>query len=205
MVKVLSQAGISLADTYDVEGSIAGIEQLLPNEVQVVHDMATTLQGERISTTLIRAASAATAQNLAFSILVPAAALPQNAFRILGAIMEVSVTSRLTHANVQLQGLAPTVVNAMPFVVWDGTNEDTIRFADAGTVADRIVLRPDPIYTQLPLFCCGIEQPEAVASVLMRGLTSGFGAGDVTVTLTLYVGLMAISGLSSYGLAPPSW
>ena len=43
MVKILSQAGISLADLYNVEGSIAGIEQLDTRELPIVHEMSGTI------------------------------------------------------------------------------------------------------------------------------------------------------------------
>ena len=208
MSKILSRAGTSLADQYDIEGSIAGLEQLESGEVHVVHDMAETLVGERISTNIRRVATAATIQNT--NIVAFFTDLPPSPWRLMNAIVEVDTVSRLTHLNLSMRDSAGLAsggnARESPFWVWDGANEDVVQFVEDGTLANRNVLRPFPEYTRLPLLAVGNDQPERVPDIAIRGLTSGFGAGNVTVTLTIYLALMVVeSGVSSHGLGVPSW
>jgi len=66
MPKVLGQVGVSLADAYDIEGSIAGVDELVTRDVSLTHDMAATIFSERVSTAIRRSATAALAQNTLF-------------------------------------------------------------------------------------------------------------------------------------------
>jgi len=201
--RVLSQSGTSLADAYDILGSIAGIETLETEEVRVVHDLAQTLTMERMRARIsVFGGGASHAQNTAFAVaLNPLTASPA---RIIGITVEVDETSRLTHCNVCVRD--PLNATEMPLWVWDGTNEDIIRMDDGTALANQIVLRPSEFYKPLPCTLYGIDLPEHVNQFRLRGLTSGFGAGTVTVTVQLYSSFIDAPGaLSSRGVPVPSW
>jgi len=204
MPKVLSQAGTSLADSYDILGSVAGIDQLHTKEVQVVHELGQTITMERMQARIFTMITAATIQDTAFAIsLTPLTASPA---RIYGIVVTVDVTSRLTHVNVSARD--PVNGTEMPLWVWDGANEDVIRFSDGTALANQIVLRPTVgFYNPLPLTMYGIDLPENhVNQYRLRGLTSGFGAGEVTVTAQMYAAFIDGPGaLSSRGIPVPSW
>ena len=63
MPKILSQAGDSLADSYDVAGSIAGVDDLITQDVQLLHEMGGTIFSERLTSQVLTIASGSIAQN----------------------------------------------------------------------------------------------------------------------------------------------
>ena len=202
MVKVLSQSGMSLADAYDVEGSIAGIEQLLPAEVQVVHDLSQTLTMERMQAIITAVGTAATSQSTAFSVSLNP--LTESVARIYGVTVVVSVTSRMANINLSIRD--PNTGRELPIWVWDGTNEDTIRFDDGTGLANQITLRPSAFYNPLPLCLYGIDLPQHVNQFRLRGTTSAFGAGTVVARAVIYAAFIDAAGaLSSRGVPIPSW
>lgn len=205
MVKVQSQSGNSLADIYDVRGSIAGVEQLETHELPIVHEMGSTVFSERLSGRVLTTNSGAVAQNTAIDQPI-IALLVQPFGRIGGIFVFIDTTSRLTHMCVCIEEEAGGA--GMPIWVWDGTNEDAARVLIAGTPTNVITLRPNIAYTQVPNMLMGVSQPEQIPNLTLRGLTSGFGAGTVQVTLNveLLFPVTAQSGaLSSRGLPVPSW
>jgi len=80
MPKVLAKAGDSLADVYDIEGSIAGVDQLLSNDVNLFHEMGGVIFSERLELVITRKLTGAIAQNITWDILIEG--LPLNAFKI---------------------------------------------------------------------------------------------------------------------------
>jgi len=68
MAKVLSKSGDSLADVYDVEGSIAGIERLQSEEVHLTHDMGQTLFSERLASRMLELSSGVLSQSTVFNV-----------------------------------------------------------------------------------------------------------------------------------------
>jgi len=202
MGKVLSQSGTSLADAYDVLGSVAGINQIRTEEVQLVHDMAPTLTMERMAARIFVMATAATAASTAFAVaLTPPTA---SAMRVYGVVVQVDTTSRMTEIN--LTARDPTNATEIPIWRWDGTNEDTIRMDDGTALADQIVLRPDLAYNPLPMNMFGIDLLVHVNQFRLRGTTSAFGAGTVLATAQIYIAFIDAPGaLSSKGVPIPSW
>ncbi len=202
MTKVLSQAGISLADVYDIEGSIVGIDQLESREVHLAHEMGATIFSERLSQRTFRAQTGAIAQSTGFDVGI--SGLPNIPTRVLALIVTVDTTSRLANCAVSL-GNEEGVVQEIPIWAWDGTNESTLRFLDAGVLGSDIALVSDPAFDRLPTLLMGTDQPRSMGTMVMRGTTSAFGAGDVTITLIAMVAFSEIGGISSYGLPIPSW
>lgn len=202
MGKFLSQSGISLSRSYDLESSKDGADDLLLKEgVHLTHDMAAVMMMERMQANIFIMETAATAQNVAFSI--SANPLSQSVARIYGVTVHVDVTSRMLTCNICARDPTGTEI---PLWVWDGTNEDTIRMDDGTALANQIVLRPNPAYNPLPMNMYGIDNPLAVNGFRLRGTTSGFGAGTVVALAQIYASFIDAEGsLGSRGVPIPSW
>lgn len=204
MVKILSQTGNSLADIYDVEGSIAGIEQLETRELPIVHELGATAFSERFSTILLTAVSGAVLQSVGWSALV--AGLPSHVCRIIAVRVFIDVTARLDICS--LAARDPVSGREIPIWAWDSATdpEITVRFSDdgAGPAATQF-LQPAQANTQLPHILAGVGQPQPVSDLMFRGISSAFGAGNLNATVLVYVGFTAVGGLSSRGLPIPSW
>lgn len=205
MVKILSQAGNSLADIYEVVGSIAGIEQLETRELPIVHELGGTVFSERFSQDIRRAQTAALAQNTAWDVVITA--LGDNAIRVFGLAVHTSVTARVAFCSVSVN----REVNGreVPIWIWDATPdiEINVRYSDNGAAAaTTIFLRPVQLLEGLPNLMTGEEQPAHNNRIAFRGVTSGFGAGTVIVTMDVLTGFGQIQGgLTGRGLPFPSW
>jgi len=203
MVKVLSQAGISLADTYDVEGSIAGIEQLQSEDVQLVHEMGGTIFSERLSGTVRRRTTGAVLQSTAWDQLITD--LPVVPFRIAAVAVIADVSGRTSIASIAVRD--PISGREVPIWLWDTTTDlfNDIRIDDDGAGAANIQYLLPTNRTFYPLTGIGTGQPQSVPDLAFRGSTTGFGAGDVTHTALIYIEFAAIGGISSQGLPVPGW
>ena len=210
MAKIQAQAGNSLADIYDVKGSIAGIETLETEQLSLVHELGKTVFSERFSTRVLRATTGAMLQNVTFDlVLTPASGVeapPGIPARLLGVTALSDSGGRISTAAVMVR--EPVSGREVP--VWahltaDGRMAVRIREND-GAAAPLDLLIPDPAVVQLPAFIGGVEQPLFTNEVAMRGLTTGFGAGDVTIFFLLYIAFAEVGVVpSSRGLPIPSW
>jgi len=210
VAKILSQAGNSLADIYDVEGSIAGIETLESRELPIMHEMGKTVFSERFSCRILRATTGAMLQDVTFDlVLSPASgaeAPPGIPTRLLGVTALSDSGGRIDTAAVMVR----EPVSGRESPVWahitaDGRMAVRIREND-GAAAPLDLLIPDPASVQLPAFVGGSEQPLFTNEIAMRGLTGGFGAGDVTIFFLLYIAFAEVGVVpSSRGLPIPSW
>ena len=203
MPKVLSQSGISLSDTYDVEGSIAGIESLETRDVSLVHEMGATIFSERFSATSRRRETGAVAQNIEFSMNFTN--LPTVPFVLRAISVRIDTVARLSRFAVMVRDPTPGVSQEQPIWIWDETNSVDVRFVDDDTVGVYTILRPFPAFDYLPMYMVGNQAPKAVPDVIGRGLTTGFGAGTVELSMLLYLQFAEIVGISSHGLPVPSW
>ena len=206
MSKILSQAGNSLADIYDVEGSIAGIDQLETRELPIVHEMGGTVFSERLSGRIFRFTSGAIAQSIAFNVVGQAFA--PTPVRILGVFCFASVGSRLNEVTVSLRETIPSAEQEIPIFAWD-LNEGTVisRIMDVAAVATVVGLSNSAAIASqnLPTLLLGSGQPQPVQEIAFRGIATAFGAGTVTVTCLIYVAFPQLEGLSSRGLPLPGW
>ena len=201
MVKILSRSGDSLADTYDVQGSIAGIEQLRSDEVTLVHEMGSTFFSERFSTFLRVALSGTLNQGNGFGTFLTD--LPSVPSRVLGVVVFADTAARID--NVSLAVRSEFSDREMPIWVWDQTTEVDVRIDALGSgVVTRSMFIPLPLQT-LPTFAGGGGQPQIVEDLVFRGEAAAFGAGTVAVTALIYLAFSQIGGLSSRGLTVPSW
>lgn len=200
MPKVLSRSGTSLADVYDVEGSIAGVEQLLTADVQVVHEMGATIMSERLRTQILRLTSGAIAQNTDIDAVFTA--MPGAPARILAVAVIVDTSARLSRLAVHARD--PDAGQEIPLWVFAGGTDHTIRIADdGGAAADVTLLTPDN-YNAPNLLGGNLHVPSA-HEFSMRGRTSGFGAGTVEATALVQVAFAEVGGVNSKGLPLPGW
>ena len=205
MPKILARAGVSLSDVYDVQGSIAGIEQLESEEVRLVHEMGSTIFSERLGGQILVASTGDIAQNLSFSANFSAPAdLNETTALILNIMVSVDTTSRLLRCAVVLrEGLS---AQETPIWVWDGTNEVTIRMSVGGATANIIALQELPGWSRLPNLILSADVLLGDWAIFLRGTTSGFGAGTVDTSMHAYLSFPGTrAGLSSKGLPLPSW
>ena len=203
MVKILSQSGDSLADIYDVEGSIAGIDHLETHELPIVHEMGATIFSERFSTAVRRIITPALLQTVSFSQVD--SDLPVMPTRLLSLAV-------ISDAGARIQSLAlvandPAVNQDVPIWVYDETNFLPIRLALEGSaVATYDLLLGNIQATNLPNMVGGSGQHSTMVSALaLRGITTTFGAGTVFVQALLHLGFAFQRGLSSRGVPFPSW
>ena len=201
MVKILSKSGDSLADTYDVVGSVAGIEQLESREVTLVHEMGGTIFSERLSGEILRVSSGAISQSTNWGL--PFADLGASPIRILGLAIVADTASRVSIASLAVRSLDQQ--NEVPIFVWDTINDgvSTVRLIEGGVLANKGFLLGNPV--DIPNFMVGLDQPQGMDELVFRGITTAFGAGTVEVVALVYKAFATISGISSKGLPIPSW
>lgn len=203
MVKILSQAGNSLADIYDVEGSIAGIDQLETRELPIFHEMGSTVFAERLRPRMARATTGAINQSIGFDLSI--SDLPENIWRILGVTVLANVVARTDFIQISIRD--PELARELPIFVWDTANdiESTVRIVENGAAVGNQQMLVGR--TQLPSIGLGPGQPVQVGGdrMLIRGQSTAFGAGTVTIVILVYIAFPEVPGVSSRGLTIPSW
>lgn len=205
MTKVLSRSGDSLADVYDVEGSVAGIEQLETHELPIVHEMGATILSERFTTRVFRIPTGDILQDIEFAIELTT--LPETPARLLGVQVIIDTTARISRCAVLLTD--PTVGQDFPLWVMEtAAAAETVIMEDATVSAVQRILIPQPSITLAsPTFVGGRQQQDnMVSSVTFAGLSTGFGAGTVSLVALLYLAFPRRDiNISSRGLPIPSW
>ena len=209
MSKVLSQAGNSLADVYDVEGSVAGIDQLETRELPIVHEMGGTIFSERLAGRILRPTTGAILQNITFDVVVTD--LPDGPFRILDVVVIANNAARTLQVVVSLRslpidGFGVVIAQEMPIFTFDSATdvESRVRIEDfGGAAANQRQLLGTPVAK--PNLGIGDGQPLTVPELAFRGVTNGFGAGTVIISALIYIAFPSPRGLSSRGLPLPGW
>lgn len=207
MPKVLAQVGVSLADSYDVVGSVAGVEELSTHEVHVVHEMGATIFSERVSGSVVVLTSGAIAQSTVFDASFGVDPLTPR--RILAITVIVDTSGRTEQAQVSIGEITPGAEQDVPIWSWaSGTGTDLeriIRIQQAGAaIGSEFLLQPGP-GSQVPNMLFGTQQPFPVPTINFRGVSTAFGAGTVTMRAIIYTGFPGVTGISSVGLPIPSW
>lgn len=202
MPKVLSKSGDSLADVYDVEGSIAGVEELLSKDINLVHEMGATIFSERLSTRMVDLTSGAIAQTLAFNVNFTVT----ETARLLGIQVITSDPARLLRVQASITS-PPAVDNQdVPIWLWDvaANGVTAARLLLAGTVTAVNLLNPN-FRPDIPNLLVGLGSPRPASTISLRGFTATFGAGTVTTQALILLAFPQVGGLSSRGLPIPSW
>jgi len=202
MVKVLSQSGISLADVYDVVGSVAGIEQLESTEVSLVHEMGSTIFSERYVTSFRRMSTGDILQSVVFDVLIDN--LPITPVRLLGVSVITDDVARVNHVVLSVREGS---TQDIPIWTWDVGNSERGRVLDNGVVSTFDVLRPSQGTVMVPnlIGASGQGPFPMVDGLSLRGSSAAFGAGTVEVIAILHVAFVFQAGLSSSGLPLPGW
>jgi len=207
MVKVLAQAGQSLADVYDVEGSIAGIEQLVTTDLPIVHEMGGTVFSERLSGSVRRLPTGDILQNATFDVTL--SDLPLGVVRILSVLVMMNTANRIDRAQVSLRSSVSG--REVPIYIWDDTlgQQTNFRTVENGSaVGNQFAMTMDQQRPVLPnvLINQGIAA-DITDEIVLRGLANGFGAGTVECIALVQIAHTNIGGVgnSSAGLPVPSW
>jgi hypothetical protein len=207
MPKILSQAGDSLADAYDVVGSIAGVEDLITADVQLLHEMGGTIFSERITSQVLTIASGSTAQNSSFTGSFEDAA--DSPTRILGIQVLTSTAGRVQLASVSI--LQSDGGQEQPIFVFDSTDDEEGLVSctiDGG--ASALYGHLSPRLSATPVLMTRMGNSNNMPHLKLRGLTEGFGAGTVQITALVLIaragpGVPVAGTPESHGLPIPSW
>ncbi len=200
--EIQSQAGVSLAEVYDVKGTQAPIETLKTAEgVNIVHEMGGTIFSERFSTTIRRRETGLISQSSNWDEVI--SNLPAGASRILGITVLSGGVSQIAVATVSLRD--PISKRELPIWSWvAGDLNQEMRMEDDGGGISNTGVAVAP-FTNLPQILTGVGQPQRVPDIAFRGSTTAFGAGTVNIVLLVHIAFAAIGGISSTGLPIPSW
>jgi len=202
--KILGQAGKSLPDVYDVEGSQVEVNQLEVDTIKAVHEMGSTIFSERVGGQLHRLDSGTKSENETWDIVRSDTA--SSIFRIWGAVIIASGV-RVTLAQISLHD--PVLGREIPLSVFDSAvdSDRLIRtLDDGGAIASFALLQSNTAIGNMPSMGFGPDQaPLSTGNLAFRGLTSGFGAGTVDVTALVYIGHTQQIGLTPYGVPIPGW
>jgi len=205
--KIQSQAGDSLSDTYSIRGSKVGVEQLNFEDVNLVDEMGGRVHSERLQSFFVTL-TVTVGQSLDFNIT--AGGIPDSVNRVLGVFAVADTSPAILQVQLAiLENGGPT--REMPIWVWDNTSglQQPIRWADDGELpGDEFALTP-PIYT-LPQLVTRTGAGKLMPDLLVRGTTTGFGAGMVRLIVMVHLarpdpGNPTPGHPSSHGLPVPSW
>ncbi len=206
MVKILSRSGSSLADVYDVQGSIAGIDQLETHELPIVHEMGGTILSERIAGRIFRVSTGDILQTITWEIVF--SELAEFVGKISGISVWTDTVARVSNASVCLvDDTVPATLRNIPMFAWDSVVGGSIitQIEDEGTLATFDLLTPVAAAMLPNVIVTGTGQPRTVERVAFRGLTTTFGAGTVEVVCAMHILSPGFGGLNSRGLPLPSW
>ena len=211
MPVILGQAGASLADQYDVAGSIVNISQLNTSEIHLTHELGGVLFAERLGGQILRMDSTPVLQTIAWDIQLTQADLPSSPFRVMGVTVFADVGSRINHATLSMRD--PETDQEMPIWVYDQNcstcGVTTSRFIDDGqAVTQHQILTAVPGSIQVPTMMFGNDARVGfrLPAFAWRGTSLTFGAGLVEAVALIQIAFAdQASGLSSHGLPIPSW
>lgn len=211
MSKVLAQAGISLADVYDVEGSIVGVQELEAHEVKAVHELGGQIHSERLQAFVILLTTGPILQTITFDVV--AGGIPDSINRVLSVFVFSDVSSRTNFVQVGISGQG--VAGEVPMFAWDSgaDTEQTTRLsiggaAAANVIGKRLLGQGTTNFTPQLLMRTGANK--LMPDLVMRGASNTFGAGNVTISALVLIarpdeGNPPPGAPSSFGLPIPSW
>jgi len=205
--KPLSDAGSSIAESYDVEGSSIAIENIDARDIGLVHEMGGTIFSERVHGAIQLFQTAALLQTVTFDVEV----LIPRISRILNWGVIIDTAGRCLNAQMSVGDVEATLPVELPFFTWDSVidSERTIRHQAGGGRTNVTWLAPStPPNTPSALLTFGVDQPDdltATHRISLRGTTATFGAGTIVVTGMIYHALSAVVRPSSRGMPLPSW
>jgi len=209
MAVIQGDAGASLAETYDVKGSQVRISELVDKEVHLTDELGQRVFSERARFSVIEFQTSALAQNIAFNVEQGGIVDAPN--RILGFECFGNNASRLAHVSLAISN----TITGREIPIWkwqlavNDMTEMNVQWSEDGeAVATTINYATGMPFDPQLLLRMGLQSD--MPSLIMRGITSGFGAGTQIITGVLT--LLRPTSLdpspgepSSHGLAIPSW
>ena len=204
MAKILSKAGVTLADVYDVQGSVAGIDELLSKEVNLVHELGSTILSERLVGTIFAIDATAIAASVTWNVTFFTG---NDHARLLGVQVITDQASRIANASLHISENPPSVTE-LPIWAWEAADtEISIQSSIAGTVTARLLLAPNPgTIHNLPNLMVGGTSITPASQISFRGVASAFGAGTVRPQALIYLAHSAGGGTpGNKGLPLPGW
>lgn len=200
MAKILSKSGESLADVYDIKGSIAGIDDLISEEVHLTHEMGATIFSERMAGRIVEIPTGDILKDIQFNINFSFSQVT----RILGIAVLTDDATRLVRVQVSVTS-PPALSNTdVPFFLWDSTGSSvTAEVLVSGSILVRSALTS--VVPFVPNLLMGQQSARPISTITLRGLTLNFGAGTVNISALVYVAFPELGGVSSRGLPIPGW
>lgn len=209
MAKILTQSGASLADIYNVQGSIAGIDELVSNDVSLVHEMGAEILSERIITNMVIIATASNLQNVTFGITIPANNIPDTVNRLLAIVVLSTASARLSICSLAIRNVITG--RELPIWVWNSTDdpERAVEWSLDGAASATFVQAAAPT-DMLPYLITRTGLDRRMPDFVFRGATLGFGAGNVTTRCVLAIARGSAPNPTpgepgGHGLPIPSW
>lgn len=209
MGKILSKSGDSLADVYDVEGSIAGIDNLESANVNLVHEMGATIFSERAGGRIISIETGAIVQSVNFNQEFDVSVDVPGFSRVLGVTVISNDPSRVEQAQVSITSPTGPTTSAetdLPIWAWDEGEPNigvSILVNGATFTSSKLLVPAQPF--AIPNLMLGNDSRAPINLLNFRGRSTGFGAGTVTVTALIYMVFAEPGALSNRGLPLPSW
>lgn len=210
---ILGNAGKSLADIYDVEGSVVHVDELEASVVTTFHELGATIASERMGSSIIGLTATGLGQNADILAFPGGGTATDTPFPGITRVLSVFVYASAQRINdVSVNTYDPDSGREMPLFMWEAATDDifTARILAPGGAGGYKVLRPKAFYPHLPGFMFGPGQRAQVPTLAMRGTTSGFGAGTVDLYAIAQVVTADVTGTgtgapSNVGLPIPSW
>jgi len=206
--KILSQAGVSLADVYEIEGSVVGLENLDVGDIQGVHDLGPQIQSERLRTFYVTLATGDILQNIAFEVI--AGGIPDSVNRILGVQVIFENAGRLDFASLSISD--SVTGNEIPIWVWDKNDdpERRMRWSISGAAVVQDIQCQPLGPSLLPYLITRHGDSGLMPNLIFRGQADGFGAGNMNARCVVALcrpntGNPGAGEPSSHGLPIPGW
>lgn len=198
-VRTQGAVGTSLGPLYDTEGTrLSAGADILDGEIHLVHELGGQVAAERMRWQLRTGTATAIAQSTAFEARI--VDLPDMC-KITGWWIEVGTAGRLRDAGIYLEN--STEAQGVPLMLWDSATGTTGTFQMFG--GDRILLIPGAAmgaaYPNRDFAYRNLDASNNEVELVLRGQTSAFGAGDVTIAGRIAMLFFSRSG--GLGLLPP--
>lgn len=207
MAKILGEGGKSLADIYDVVGSVVAVDEIEADSVTAVHELGALINSERMGSSIALLKTGDLNQSA--DVLVEMSGFT-GITRVLNVFVYADAGSRVNDVSVNIQDAGAQ--REVPLFMWE-TGQDaefTARILSEGNAGGFRVLRPAVQYLTLPGMVFGAGQRAQCPVLTMRGTTGGFGAGTVEIFAAVQIANADVTGTgtgapSNIGLPIPSW
>jgi len=215
VTKYQSQAGSSMADTYDTVGSKLDLDEINASQgVSIVENLGDRTMAERINTVLLGDSSDPTAASTDFNVnILGSTAVPgfDAVTRVLGCSVFVAAADASKVENWSLYVRDHTIGREMAIMAWDLADDGERRCVwnnDGGGAEDFLNLKPASHMIPTLLTRTGVSR--VLPQLMFRGTMAAFGAGTVEAFIVVQLA-RAITAApapgepSSHGLPLPSW